>query len=64
MTITRFAPSPTGSLHAGNIRTALINFLYARSQGGRFLLRMDDTDVARSTAASAQGIRDDLAWLG
>ncbi len=64
MTITRFAPSPTGSLHAGNIRTALINFLYARSQGGRFLLRMDDTDVARSTEASAQGIRDDLAWLG
>ncbi|MGL4542644.1 MAG: glutamate--tRNA ligase, partial [Polymorphobacter sp.] len=64
MTTTRFAPSPTGSLHAGNIRTALVNYLYAKHSGGRFLLRMDDTDVARSTEASAQGIRDDLAWLG
>ena len=64
MTITRFAPSPTGSLHAGNIRTALVNFLYARQQGGRFVLRLDDTDVERSTEASAEGIRADLAWLG
>lgn len=64
MTVTRFAPSPTGSLHAGNIRTALVNWLYARQQGGRFLLRLDDTDAARSSDAAAQGIRDDLAWLG
>ena len=64
MTVTRFAPSPTGSLHAGNIRTALVNWLYARKSGGRFVLRIDDTDLARSSEASAQGIRDDLAWLG
>jgi glutamyl-tRNA synthetase len=64
MTVTRFAPSPTGSLHAGNIRTALVNWLYARQSGGRFLLRLDDTDAARSSDAAAAGIRDDLAWLG
>jgi glutamyl-tRNA synthetase len=64
MIVTRFAPSPTGRLHAGNIRTALVNWLLARSSGGRFLLRLDDTDLARSTAESAQSIRDDLAWLG
>ncbi|UAJ09856.1 glutamate--tRNA ligase [Glacieibacterium megasporae] len=64
MTVTRFAPSPTGSLHAGNIRTALVNWLYARQQGGRFVLRLDDTDLARSSEASAQAIRDDLDWLG
>ncbi|MBU6164512.1 MAG: glutamate--tRNA ligase [Alphaproteobacteria bacterium] len=64
MIITRFAPSPTGRLHAGNIRTALVNWLLARSAGGRFVLRLDDTDLARSTAQSAQSIRDDLAWLG
>ncbi|MDZ4760181.1 MAG: glutamate--tRNA ligase [Alphaproteobacteria bacterium] len=60
----RFAPSPTGRLHVGNIRTALINWLFARSQGGVFVLRIDDTDVERSTAANEQGIRDDLSWLG
>lgn len=60
----RFAPSPTGSLHIGNARTALINWLFAKQHGGRFLLRMDDTDAERSTAEFAQGIRDDLAWLG
>lgn len=64
MIVTRFAPSPTGSLHIGNIRTALINWLWARKSGGRFLLRMDDTDAARSTETFAKGIRDDLAWLG
>jgi glutamyl-tRNA synthetase len=64
MIVTRFAPSPTGRLHAGNIRTALVNWLLARSAGGRFLLRLDDTDVARSTNESAQSIRDDLTWLG
>jgi glutamyl-tRNA synthetase len=60
----RFAPSPTGRLHVGNIRTALLNWLYARKHGGRFILRLDDTDRERSTDAFAQGIRDDLAWLG
>jgi len=64
MIITRFAPSPTGRLHVGNVRTALLNWLLARQQGGRFLLRLDDTDAARSTEAHAQSIRDDLAWLG
>ena len=64
MTTTRFAPSPTGSLHAGNVRTALVNWLLAHKAGGRFVLRMDDTDLARSTAESAASIRADLAWLG
>lgn len=64
MTTTRFAPSPTGRLHAGNIRTALVNWLLARKAGGRFVLRLDDTDLARSTGESAASIRADLAWLG
>ena len=64
MIVTRFAPSPTGSLHAGNIRTALVNWLLARKSGGRFVLRMDDTDPARSTPQAADSIRTDLAWLG
>ncbi len=64
MITTRFAPSPTGRLHVGNVRTALLNWLLARQGGGRFLLRLDDTDAARSTEAFAQSIRDDLAWLG
>jgi len=62
--VTRFAPSPTGRLHVGNIRTALHNFLFARANGGKFLLRIDDTDAERSTAENEQLIRDDLAWLG
>jgi glutamyl-tRNA synthetase len=62
--VTRMAPSPTGHLHVGNVRTALLNWLLARQSGGRFLLRLDDTDTARSTEAFAQSIRDDLAWLG
>lgn len=62
--VTRFAPSPTGRLHVGNIRTALHNYLFARKHGGRFLLRIDDTDRERSTAEFDQAIRDDLAWLG
>ena len=62
--ITRFAPSPTGRLHVGNIRTALHNFLFARKNGGEFLLRIDDTDRERSTAEFDQAIRDDLEWLG
>lgn len=64
MIVTRFAPSPTGALHIGNIRTALHNFLFARQQGGRFLLRIDDTDQARSRPEFEAAIREDLAWLG
>lgn len=64
MTIVRYAPSPTGRLHLGNARPALINWLYARASGGRYILRLDDTDRARSTEAFAQGIAADLAWLG
>jgi glutamyl-tRNA synthetase len=64
MIITRFAPSPTGRLHAGNIRTALVNWLLAKKSGGQFLLRLDDTDQARSTDEAAAAIRTDLAWLG
>jgi glutamyl-tRNA synthetase len=62
--ITRFAPSPTGRLHVGNIRTALHNALFARQHGGTFILRIDDTDRERSTAEFDQAIRDDLDWLG
>lgn len=64
MIVTRFAPSPTGRLHVGNVRTALLNWLSARKAGGRFILRLDDTDQARSTEEFAQSIRDDLDWLG
>ncbi|WP_404479299.1 glutamate--tRNA ligase [Novosphingobium sp. BL-52-GroH] len=64
MTVTRFAPSPTGHLHVGNIRAALHNFLLARQAGGRFLLRIDDTDAARSREEYVEAIRADLAWLG
>jgi glutamyl-tRNA synthetase len=62
--VTRFAPSPTGRLHVGNIRTALHNFLFAKKNGGKFILRIDDTDRERSTAEFDQAIRDDLDWLG
>ncbi len=60
----RFAPSPTGRLHVGNARGALLNWLFARRAGGSFLLRLDDTDTGRSTAEFARGIEDDLRWLG
>lgn len=60
----RFAPSPTGNLHVGNLRTALVNFLFARKAGGQFMLRIDDTDTERSTAAFEEGIRADLTWMG
>jgi glutamyl-tRNA synthetase len=62
--VTRFAPSPTGRLHVGNIRTALHNFLFARKHDGAFILRIDDTDRERSTAEFDQAIRADLAWMG
>ncbi|HEX8625277.1 MAG TPA: glutamate--tRNA ligase [Allosphingosinicella sp.] len=62
--VTRFAPAPTGRLHVGNIRTAIHNWLWARKNEGRFVLRLDDTDAERSSEANAEGIREDLAWLG
>lgn len=62
--VTRFAPSPTGRLHVGNIRTALLNWMWAQKQGGRFLLRLDDTDRERSTQVFADSILSDLGWLG
>ena len=60
----RFAPSPTGQLHVGGARTALFNYLYARATGGRFVLRIEDTDQVRSSRASEDAIVSDLAWLG
>ncbi|RIV86789.1 glutamate--tRNA ligase [Aurantiacibacter zhengii] len=63
-TITRFAPSPTGRLHVGNIRTALHNWMLAQKDGGRFMLRIDDTDAERSREEYVDAIREDLAWLG
>ncbi len=60
----RFAPSPTGYLHVGNVRTALVNWLFARHTGGQFLLRLDDTDRERSSDAFAEAIEEDMAWLG
>ncbi|KQP16445.1 glutamate--tRNA ligase [Methylobacterium sp. Leaf93] len=62
--LVRFAPSPTGYLHIGNARPALLNALFARARGGRFLLRLDDTDRERSTEEFANAIEEDLAWLG
>ncbi|HTN61723.1 MAG TPA: glutamate--tRNA ligase [Devosia sp.] len=64
MTIVRYAPSPTGRLHLGNIRPALLNWFFARAHDGQYVLRMDDTDLARSTRESADSIEADLAWLG
>src|SRR5215475_7943824 len=60
----RFAPSPTGYLHVGGGRTALFNWLYARRNGGKFILRIEDTDKARNTEAAMQAIFDGLRWLG
>lgn len=64
MTTTRFAPSPTGHIHVGNLRTALMNYLIARKTGGTFILRLDDTDRERSKQEYADGIQRDLEWLG
>jgi len=60
----RFAPSPTGRLHVGNVRTAILNWLFTRKEGGTLWLRLDDTDLQRSTEEFAEGIRRDLGWLG
>ena len=62
--ITRFAPSPTGYLHIGGARTALFNYLFARNQGGKYLLRVEDTDKKRSTPEAVEAIYDGLNWLG
>ena len=64
MSTVRFAPSPTGLLHVGNARAALANYLFARHHGGRFLLRIDDTDLDRSRDEYAVAIERDLRWLG
>lgn len=63
-TVTRFAPSPSGNLHLGNARTALFNYLLARHFGGRFILRIEDTDAARSSEEFYSNLQEDLAWLG
>lgn len=60
----RFAPSPTGYLHVGNVRTAIVNWLFAKAYGGRFLLRIDDTDATRSRSEYEAGILEDMQWLG
>ncbi len=62
--VTRFAPSPTGYLHVGGARTALFNWLLARHTGGKFLLRIEDTDLARSTEQATRQLVEDLKWLG
>ena len=64
MVRTRFAPSPTGHLHVGSARTALFNWLFARHHGGVFILRIEDTDIARSTEESTQAILESMKWLG
>ena len=64
MIITRFAPSPTGLLHIGNLRTAIFNFLATRKEGGKFILRLDDTDSSRSKKKFVDQVKEDLNWLG
>ena len=64
MSLVRFAPSPTGLLHVGNARTALLNFLFAKKEGAKFLLRIDDTDAERSKPEFEAAIIEDLSWLG
>src|SRR4030042_4231576 len=60
----RFAPSPTGKMHIGNLRNAFYDYFYARAAGGKFILRIEDTDQGRSTEGSIQNIYDTLRWLG
>ncbi|MGA2108820.1 MAG: glutamate--tRNA ligase family protein, partial [Syntrophorhabdales bacterium] len=59
----RFAPSPTGNLHVGNARTAVLNYLFARRGSGHFILRIEDTDVERSQSSFEESIKEDLKWL-
>ena len=60
--VTRFAPSPTGYLHIGGLRTALYNYLYARANGGKFLLRIEDTDLKRNSEEATQAIKEAFTW--
>jgi glutamyl-tRNA synthetase/nondiscriminating glutamyl-tRNA synthetase len=60
----RFAPSPTGYLHIGNVRTALFNYLFAKREGGKFVLRVEDTDKERSRPEYREALAEDLAWMG
>ena len=62
--VTRIAPSPTGHMHIGTARTALFNWLYARGRGGKFLLRIEDTDKMRSSTEATQAIFNGIKWLG
>ncbi|OYW89926.1 MAG: hypothetical protein B7Z18_12305, partial [Alishewanella sp. 32-51-5] len=62
--VTRFAPSPTGYLHVGGARTALYSWLFARKNGGKFILRIEDTDLERSTQESVDAILEGMQWLG
>ena len=62
--VTRFAPSPSGLLHVGNVRTALLNFLVSKKSNGKFILRIDDTDQERSKDKYIDSIKEDLSWLG
>ena len=64
MVVTRFAPSPTGYLHIGGLRTALFSYLWARKNGGKFLLRIEDTDKARNSQEAAEAIVKAFNWLG
>ena len=62
--VTRFAPSPTGNMHIGGVRTALYNYLYARKHGGKFILRIEDTDEARNKDEATEAILESFKWLG
>ena len=64
MIVTRFAPSPTGYLHIGGLRTALFSYLFARKNGGKFLLRIEDTDLKRNSIEAAQAIEEAFKWVG
>lgn len=64
MITTRFAPSPTGFLHVGGVRTALFSWLYAKNNNGKFILRIEDTDLERSTQEAVDAILDGMSWLG
>ena len=64
MTVTRFAPSPTGNLHIGGVRTALFNYIYAKQHNGKFLVRIEDTDRKRHSEEAVAAILDGMEWLG
>ncbi|MDQ7002076.1 MAG: glutamate--tRNA ligase family protein, partial [Ghiorsea sp.] len=62
--VTRFAPSPTGLMHLGNVRTAMLNWMFAKKMGGKFLLRFEDTDQSRSEHQYIDALKEDMLWLG